>query len=404
MVRRHARWLGALVAAAVAFVPAVIQAQGGRAGAPSPAAGASRPTGERTIYTHPKRGFVLPLPPAADFEERPPHGHLHVQSRKGYVFSVQTADANPSVAFDAMFGKLEAQNLGRDRRWLRKISSQDARLAGLPAREAIYEGPSTRTRVVLARGARTDFVIMFFAPPDQYESLIGEFEWVLSNFRPGPGEGTGAAAPSAPPKSVVAPPPPPAVSPPAAPLAVPAPGEAKVAAPPVAASSVKPALPALTQRFADQSLGFVVSYPFDWVTAREGAFVVVFSGREGSPAFRATVSVQNVQPPAVKTPAEAIRATVADLKSQIQKSAAEYRFEAETPIAHGQGSTRLDGEQFLVSYRHGGEPFRKWTVVMPRPAGTVVHVWSYAAPAEIFDSFRPIAEAMLESWRIGAGG
>lgn len=397
-------WLAALTVISVASaLPPLAHAQSAGSGAP-PTQGPTPPVGEIAVYTHPQRGYTIPLPRGTEFEERAPHGHLHVQSRKGYVFTVQTADANRSLDFDAMFGKLEAQNLGRDRRWTRRLSADDARLAGLPAREAVYEGLSTRTRVVLGRGARTDFVIMFFAPPERFESLSGEFDWVLENFRPGPAEGAAPKPAGATPKSVIAPPPPPTISPGAAPSAAPTRAETKAAAAPPVAPPGKLPVPALTQRFADRTLGFTVSYPFDWVTTREGPFVVVFSGRVGSSAYRATVSIQNVQPPAAKTPAEAVEATVVDLKSQIEKSAAGYRFEAATPLVHGEGTTRLEGQQFLVSYLHGSERFRKWTVVMPRPAGTVAHVWSFAAPESGFDGFRPIAEAMLESWRIGAGG
>ncbi len=60
----------------------------------------------------------------------------------------------------------------------------------------------------------------------------------------------------------------------------------------------------------------------------------------------------------------------------------------------------MQGHQFLVAYTQGGQPFTQWTVVVPRPAGTVVHVWSYTAPDGLFPVFRPVAEAMRKTWAI----
>lgn len=169
------------------------------------------------------------------------------------------------------------------------------------------------------------------------------------------------------------------------------------------AAAVRPAAIRLDQRFADRELGFVVAYPDTWVAAREGPFLVVFSGREGTEAFRATVSIENVRPPGAGTPTSAIAAVLADFKMRLARAVPDIRTEAETPIFRGAGDKRIEGSQFLVNYSHGGEPFRKWVVIMRRAAAPVVHIWSYTAPRDRFDAFRPVAEAMLESWTIEDG-
>jgi len=106
----------------------------------------------------------------------------------------------------------------------------------------------------------------------------------------------------------------------------------------------------------------------------------------------------------IKSPAEAVAAALADLKATLANSAVDLKLEAETPLVHGAGAARLEGQQFLVSYTHAGHRFRKWAVVLPRAAGNVAHIWSYTSPESRFDAFRPIAEAMLDSWAIGGGG
>ncbi len=170
-----------------------------------------------------------------------------------------------------------------------------------------------------------------------------------------------------------------------------------------AAAGQPPALP-LDQRFADRSFGFAVAYPDAWIAAREGPHLVVFSGGEGTEAWRATVSIENVLPPGAGTPTAAIAAVLADFKVRLARAVPDIRTEAETPIFRGAGASRVEGSQFLVHYSHGGEMFRKWVVVMRRAALPVVHIWSYTAPSDRFDRFRPVAEAMLESWSIEDGG
>ena len=170
------------------------------------------------------------------------------------------------------------------------------------------------------------------------------------------------------------------------------------------AAAVQPTAIRLDQRFADRGLGFAVAYPETWIAAREGPYLVVFSGREGTEAFRATVSIENVLPPGAGTPTAAIAAVLADFKMRLARAVPDIRTEAETPIFRGAGDKRIEGSQFLVHYNHGGEMFRKWVVIMRRAALPVVHIWSYTAPSDRFDRFRPVAEAMLESWSIEDGG
>ena len=170
------------------------------------------------------------------------------------------------------------------------------------------------------------------------------------------------------------------------------------------AATVAPAAIRLDQRFTDPGLGFAVAYPETWIATRESPFIVVFSGREGTEAYRATVSIENVRPPGALSPTAATSSVLADFKMRLVRAVPDVRTEAETPIFRGAGASRVEGSQFLVHYNHGGEMFRKWVVIMRRTSAPVVHIWSYTAPRDRFDRFRPVAEAMLESWTIGDGG
>ena len=291
-------------------------------------------------------------------------GPVRINSRKGYVVTVQAADASSSASLADLLARFEAENLGQGKRWDHKVAGRPIVVGGLPGIDATYVSTNTRARVVMTRGARTDHVLIFMVAPDRFQELAGEFEWILTYFEPGPGEGRQKTA-------------------------------ARVTAPPAGVVPVR-----LDRRFADAGLGFAIAYPGDWIVERESAYLVVFSGAKGTDAYRATVSIENVRPPAAEGPAAAFAVVLADFKARLSRAVPDLRFEAETPLFRGEGDSRVEGMQFLVGYSHGGEAFRKWVVVMRHAGVSVTHIWSYTAPADRFVIFHPVAEAMLESWMI----
>lgn len=325
--------------------------------------------GDILLYTDPDRGYSLPIPPGADVPPRTAPGPVRINSRKGYVVTVQAADVSSSASLADLLARFEAENLGEGKRWNHKVAGRPIVVGGLPGIDATYVSTNTRARVVMIRGARTDHVLIFMVAPDRFQELAGEFEWILTYFEPGPGE-----------------------------------GQKKPAAHDVRsarASSPAAVVPVrLDRRFADAGLGFVIAYPGDWIVERGSAYLVVFSGAKGTDAYRATVSIENVRPPAAEGPAAAFTTVLADFKTRLARAVPDLRFEAETPLFRGEGDSRVEGMQFLVGYSHGGEAFRKWVVVMRHAGVPVTHIWSYTAPADRFVIFHPVAEAMLESWMI----
>lgn len=327
-------------------------------------AASGKSPGDILLYTDPDRGYSLPIPPGADVPPRATPGPVRINSRKGYVVTVQAADVSRSTSLADLLARFEAENLGEGKRWNHKVAGRPIVVAGLPGIDATYVSTNTRGRVVMVRGARTDHVLIFMVAPDRFQELAGEFEWILAHFEPGPGEGQQ--------KTI-----------------------ARAAAPAPAAAPVR-----LDRRFADPGLGFAIAYPGDWIVERESAYLVVFSGAKGTDAYRATVSIENVRPPAAEGPAAAFAAVLADFKTRLTRAVPDLRFEAETPLFRGEGESRVEGMQFLVGYSRGGEAFRKWVVVMRHAGLPVTHIWSYTAPADRFAIFHPMAEAMLESWMI----
>jgi hypothetical protein len=339
-------------------------------------------------YQDAKRGYMLVAPPGARFQEHPSGQQIAIQSRKGYGVNIQTGDANPQIATPQMFHKLEVQYLGDGKPWARKTGDGNAVVAGLPAAYATYETGSTKTKVVIARGMNTDFVFMFFAPISHYEKLYTEFEWILASFRPSP-----ADMPTEPVKVVEEP----------------APEEKQ---PPLRAENApevnpagRPKLPEVVSApdvvvFSEAGYGYRVEYPSAWQLEKLSAYTNAISGPRGTPAYDAIVSLQNVKPVGE---GDVARTAIDNLKNNLAQQAHGVQFVGEKPVTYAKYGMTLEGHQFVASYDHQGQRFRKWALVLPRPEGGIAHIWSYTAPAVQFDTYRPVAERILNSLKIDGG-
>lgn len=380
--------IGTLSGVPTPSAEAAAQMPGNGAGnvAQSPGSGLIQQNAQPVAFRDPERGFVIAAPPGAKFDRRAESGQVLIQSRKGYGLSIQAGDTNPNVSTHDMFAKLEAKYLGESKPWSKKsYEDNQGIVGGLPTGTAIYEAGASRTQVIIARGAKTDFVFMFFAPVSRFEALSPELEWIMTSFRPGPGEEP-ANIP------VVQKP----VEKPAAPEVRAAPAPAVIASRPVEPVTV-PVDPGM-HIFSESGYGYRVAYPTDWNLVKMSAFTNVISGQKGTEAYEAMVTMQNVKP--VDGAGDAAQAAFADLKSSLSSQAKNVAFIGEKPVTYTKNGLTLNGHQFVANYEHAGRAFRKWALVLPRPEGEVAHIWSYTAPLDTFETYRPIAEGILNSLKI----
>lgn len=359
------------------------------------------------LYTSPARSFQIAVPGDARLESRNNGEQIAIQSRRGFALNLQTADTNPKITLEQMVGRLDHRYLGDDKPWSAKLSQRRLTIHGLPAIEAVYAGGSTKVQAIVVRGKQTDFVFLFFAPAMMFKKFESEFSWILDNFhaspedmgvadnqRPGDVEAAMTAAsqaprtPAAAAETASA-----AATAPAANDATPAPNANANAGAKTAPTT------ASTQRFAAPGFGYVIQYPQDWTVEKSASYSALFSGRKGTPAYDAIVSVQNVRAGKDQQNANAA-AVLRTLEQQLGQGAQDLRIVGEKRVTYDRGGVRLEGRQFVAEYRHAGQVFRKWALVLPRPDGTVTHVWSYTAPRAAFDTYRPVAEGMLRSWTI----
>ncbi len=315
------------------------------------------------VYRDPSTGYTLSLPEGVELKEEQKQRHLQFRSRKGYTFNLQTGEAKPGVPLPQMISKLETLYLGNGKAWLRKVAERSIKISGLPAWDAFYEGTGTRARVIVARGRVTDFVFIYFAPSQVFDRTQGEFERILLSFRPLPAEIPGKSLSSR--------------------------GRFQAGG--------RPPGPGAT-RFAEPDFGYSIDYPLGWTIANPNPKTVVFNGRKGSRAKNAAISVQNVYGAKSGGAADKARTMTGALKSQLASGAIDVAYFGEADFVYIYSGRRLKGRQFFVSYVRGETRTRQWVVVIPRESVNIVHIWTYAAPENRFDEFRPLAEEVLKSW------
>ena len=173
-----------------------------------------------------------------------------------------------------------------------------------------------------------------------------------------------------------------------------------------AAESARAPLPRTALGFFSAELGYSIRYPRSWVGRRTSESVTVFEGRPGTDAHAAAVRVQNVRVRGSRDLSEVLDAVVKRTKAEIEREAPDVRYLEEKSYAYSLGPLRLEGRQYVAAFTtlqaSTGRrvPMRRWYVLIPRPEGAIAHVWSYGAPEARFETYRPLAEAMLRSWTL----
>jgi hypothetical protein len=371
------------LALAVLVVPAALaqqhsQPQSARLGngAAGTAMASKKPVAQ--AFTHPTLGFRVVAPPGAKITEKADGRQVSIRSHRGYAVNMQSGLTRADIPLQRMSSLLETKYLGDGKPWTARGEERSLMVAGLPAHEVIYSGTNSHARVVVARGDTNDYVFIYMAPQHQFNQLTHEFNWILENFKPASKDVASISAPVQ-----------------RKPATMPSTSQ-KATTTPVARAAPVPT----SQKFAEPGFGYVMEYPGGWDFTKPAQMTAMFSGREGTPEYAAIIGVQNIQPAGATTGDESVQRALNQLRSSLGNAVRDLKVLGDKPWAYQHDGQRLVGRQISVSYIHAGQRFRKQLIAIPRPTGTVIHVWSYTAPAQQFTSFQPIARQMLASLRI----
>jgi hypothetical protein len=346
------------------------------------------------IYTHPSGAFALIPPQGTQVAVRQDGLAIAIRSPKGYMISIQGGDARPGVDLAARMADFETENVGPGKRWTEKLGSHEATVNGFPAFEALYRSETEAARATILRAGTKEYVFIYLTPPQLYNEQLGDYFAVMTSFRP-----TGVAIPeSAAGESASAP---------RDEMPVAAEDTARVPdpAPPIRVRPSRREPAAGSGRvtmFADREFGLSVTYPEAWTADRASPHSVLFSGPEGSEAYYATVRLDRVTVPPGGDPRQSIADVVSDVRRQINAETRNPVFMIDRPYRHRHGGMASVGHEVLAAFTYRGQRFRRWLVVLPRPAAPEAYVWNFTAPDATFDRYREIAAGILDSLTVAA--
>jgi len=109
------------------------------------------------------------------------------------------------------------------------------------------------------------------------------------------------------------------------------------------------------------------------------------------------VSIRNVTTSGSASPQDRAEGMLQQMKAQMAYTDADIRHERAVEITIGQGDHKAQGMQMVSTFRRGDLGYRQWSIVVPRPDGNFVHVWTYTAPLDRFHKYQGVAEEMAGS-------
>lgn len=140
-----------------------------------------------------------------------------------------------------------------------------------------------------------------------------------------------------------------------------------------------------------QENGYCIRYPADWMPDRPNDYTLMLSGRAGTQAHHATVTIASFASTLVGGRYETAPALLNAYKCDLVLGSSLVCIDS---------SDYPDGTGCIAEFTREGETFRQWRVVSARADGKVFHSWAFTAPADLYPIYRPLAEAMYGSWSL----
>lgn len=157
----------------------------------------------------------------------------------------------------------------------------------------------------------------------------------------------------------------------------------------------------LPSTFDSSHLGFSIDHPEHWGAKKAGTGVVVIGGLDETQLdFTATVNIQVLEHKEDASQEEKVQAEIEHLKSQILGvEGGKVYGEEPFSMTDVDGATR-EGRSMMFEYTLGDIEYKQRQIVIPGEDPDVVVTWAYTNHAVVYDEHLPVAEAMLETWKL----
>lgn len=155
-----------------------------------------------------------------------------------------------------------------------------------------------------------------------------------------------------------------------------------------------------TNVFRDASLGYSINYPSGWTYVKTKPHIVVFSGRQGTPAYYSTVNIQNLAAPALGGSFTSVNEVVNYFKNQLYAGSQNVYISNPEYFEFQSGGRMVHGSVLEMSYTRQNQNFNQVLVVFPRYDNQLFYAWMYTAPTEDYNTYYSLAMEMLDTWII----
>ncbi|MCX7751137.1 MAG: hypothetical protein N2320_06355 [Candidatus Bipolaricaulota bacterium] len=140
-----------------------------------------------------------------------------------------------------------------------------------------------------------------------------------------------------------------------------------------------------------KEMGYCIRYPAGWSPTKVNEYTLLLSGKSGTDAYYTTVTIASFASTLAGGRYETAQALLNAYKCDLVSG---------SPEVYVDSTGYPDGTGYVAEFTREGEIFRQWRVVVARADGKVFHSWAFTAPADLYPTYQPIAEAMFRSWTL----
>ena len=157
----------------------------------------------------------------------------------------------------------------------------------------------------------------------------------------------------------------------------------------------------LTNIFKDDSLGYEIEYPGNWIQQRQfdsenGITLITLLPNEED--IKATIYVENLSIPQEITPDDLVD-FIEILQGELEKENGSVYDEKDFIYAYEDGTKSL-GKEFKSEYFDNGNGMKLKQLDIAIPNGNKLYLFTFVSDIGQYDSNYKTAQAMLDSWKI----
>ena len=153
----------------------------------------------------------------------------------------------------------------------------------------------------------------------------------------------------------------------------------------------------LSSTFSDTGLGYSIKYPSEWVYSKIKPHIVMFSGKENTPAYYATINIQNLASTLIGGKFNTIKDAEDHFYQQLRSGTLSFSASESKTFTFSSGGRNITGTVSFMTYSRENEDFKQLMIIFPRHDRKLFYAVMYTAPKEDYDTYYPVAVEMLNT-------